>query len=88
MLVAVSPLVPVFNVVCVMCGRSAGQVVQARFVKSPQVRAPQAGRDGPRCGECAGNLYLEPDESVTAFMATQLAHRQAVAASAAPARAA
>jgi hypothetical protein len=86
MLVAVSPLVPVFNVVCVMCGRSAGQVIQARFVKSPSVRAPQTGRDGPRCGECAGNLYLEPDESVTAFMAAKISHRQA--ASAPPARAA
>ena len=85
MLVAVSPLVPVFNVVCVMCGRSAGQVIQARFVKSLTVRAPQTGCDGPRCGECSGNLYLEPDESVTAFMAAQISHRQAAAA---PARAA
>jgi hypothetical protein len=86
--VAISPLVPVFNVVCVMCGRSAGQVVQSKFVRSTAVRAPLAGRDGPRCGECSGNLYLEPDESVTAFMAAQLASRQRSVPAAAPLRAA
>jgi hypothetical protein len=52
------------------------------------VRAPLPGKDGPRCGECAGNLYLEPDESVTPFMAAKLASRQRPMPEAVPLRAA
>jgi len=65
-------LVPVFNVVCVMCSRSAGQIVCGRFVRRATAQPPVRGRDGSRCGECGGNLYLEPAESVTQFMASQL----------------
>lgn len=65
-------LVPVFNVVCVMCSRSAGQVMQGQFVQREKTRAPIAGRSGSRCGECGGNLYLEPEEAITAFMAKQI----------------
>jgi hypothetical protein len=37
------------------------------------------GKNGSRCGECGGNLYLEPDESVTPFMATQIAAQRTAA---------
>jgi hypothetical protein len=65
-------LIPVFTVVCVMCGRSAGWVIDGRFVLGAAEHAPAMGKSGPRCGVCEGNLYLEPDESVTPFAATQL----------------
>jgi hypothetical protein len=66
-------LIQVFNVQCVMCGRAAGQLMNGTFVPSNRVAKPVAGKNGSRCGECGGNLYLEPDESVTPFMATQIA---------------
>ena len=65
-------LIQVFNVQCVMCGRAAGQLMNGVFVPNQRVRLPMAGKNGSRCGECGGNLYLEPDESVTPFMATQI----------------
>ena len=71
-------LVQVFNVQCVMCGRAAGQLLDGRFVLNPQARAPiPAKNGGSRCGECGGNLYLEPDESITPFMAAQIAEQRA-----------
>jgi hypothetical protein len=72
---AASHLIPVFNVVCVMCGRSAGQVMAGRFMRSGRARAPVPDKRGMRCGDCGGNLYLEPDESITPFMAAQMAAR-------------
>lgn len=69
-----SYLVQVFNVQCVMCGRAAGQLVNGTFLPSVSARPPIPARNHTsRCGECGGNLYLEPDESVTPFMAAQLA---------------
>ena len=62
-------LIQVFSVQCVMCGRAAGQVMDGIFVPNQRVHRPVAGKNGSRCGECGGNLYLEPDESVTPFMA-------------------
>ena len=79
-MVRVPRLIQVFNVQCVMCGRAAGQVMNGMFVPNQRVRAPIAGKTGSRCGECGGNLYLEPDEAITPFMATQLAARRAAAA--------
>ncbi len=72
-------LVQVFNVQCVMCGRAAGQVMNGLFVPNPRVSRPVAGKSGSRCGECGGNLYLEPDEAVTPFMASQIAAQRTAA---------
>jgi hypothetical protein len=76
----ITHLVQVFNVQCVMCGRAAGQVLNGRFLPSLHGRAPVVGKNSTsRCGECGGNLYLEPDESVTPFMAAQIAEQRAAA---------
>jgi hypothetical protein len=72
-------LIQVFNVQCVMCGRAAGQLMNGMFVPNSRVRTPIPGKNGSRCGECSGNLYLEPDESVTPFMATQIAAQRTAA---------
>jgi hypothetical protein len=73
MVVRVPRLVQVYNVQCVMCGRAAGQLMNGTFVPNQRVATPVPSKNGSRCGECGGNLYLEPDESVTPFMATQIA---------------
>ena len=78
-------LIQVFNVQCVMCGRAAGQVMNGLFVANQRVSKPIAGKSGSRCGECGGNLYLEPDESITPFMASQIAARKTPAQQAAAA---
>jgi len=75
MAVRVPRLIQVFNVQCVMCGRAAGQLMNGTFVPNQRVRTPVPGKNGSRCGECGGNLYLEPDESVTPFMATAITLR-------------
>jgi hypothetical protein len=72
-------LIQVFNVQCVMCGRAAGQLMSGTFVPNQRVRRPVPGKNGSRCGECSGNLYLEPDEAVTPFMATQIAAQRTAA---------
>jgi len=72
-------LIQVFNVQCVMCGRAAGQLMNGIFVPNSRVRTPIPAKNGSRCGECSGNLYLEPDESVTPFMATQIAAQRTAA---------
>lgn len=73
----VSRLVRVFNVQCVMCGRASGQLLNGTFVSNGKARLPVATPTGSRCGECGGNLYLEPDDAITPFMAAQIAQRQA-----------
>ena len=70
-------LVQVFNVQCVMCGRGAGQLLNGVFIRSEHGRAPVASNTGSRCGDCGGNLYLEPEESITPFMAAQIAQKRA-----------
>jgi hypothetical protein len=77
--IKVPRLIQVFNVQCVMCGRASGQLMNGTFVPNQRVKRPVPGKAGPRCGECGGNLYLEPDESVTPFMATQLAAQRTAA---------
>ncbi|MBV9579328.1 MAG: hypothetical protein JO057_12135 [Chloroflexi bacterium] len=72
-------LIQVFNVQCVMCGRASGQLIDSSFVPNQRVKRPVPGKNGSRCGECGGNLYLEPDESVTPFMATQIATQRTAA---------
>jgi hypothetical protein len=49
------------------------------FVPNQRVRQPVPGKNSSRCGECGGNLYLEPDEAVTPFMATQIAAQRTAA---------
>jgi hypothetical protein len=83
-MVRVPRLIQVFNVQCVMCGRAAGQLMNGMFVPNQRVRTPIAGKNGSRCGECGGNLYLEPDESITPFMATQIANQRSGTAEAKP----
>lgn len=83
-MVRVPRLIQVFNVQCVMCGRAAGQLMSGLFVPNQRVRTPIAGKSGSRCGECGGNLYLEPDESITPFMATQIAAQRAAKQAASP----
>jgi hypothetical protein len=73
-----SRLVSVFNVQCVMCSRVSGQLLNGRFVPAVDGRTPVIGRMGSRCAECGGNLYLEPDESITPFMAEQIAAQRGV----------
>src|SRR5260370_35104161 len=72
-------LIQVFNVQCVMCGRAAGQLMNGAFVPNQRVRTPVPGKNGSRCGECGGNLYLEPAEPVTPFMPTQTAAQRTAA---------
>ena len=79
MVVRAPRLIQVFNVQCVMCGRAAGQLMNGTFVPNQRVRRPVPGKNGSRCGECGGNLYLEPDESVTPFMATQITAQRTAA---------
>jgi hypothetical protein len=79
MAVSIPRLIQVFNVQCVMCGRAAGQLMNGTFVPNQRVSTPVPGQNGSRCGECGGNLYLEPDESVTQFMATQIAAQRTAA---------
>ena len=79
MVARVPRLVQVFNVQCVMCGRASGQLMNGTFVPNRRVRLPVPGKNGSRCGECGGNLYLEPDESVTPFMARQIAAQRTAA---------
>ena len=78
-MVKVPRLIQVFNVQCVMCGRASGQLMNGSFVPNQRVKRPVPGKSGSRCGECGGNLYLEPDESVTPFMATQIATQRTAA---------
>ena len=78
-MVKVARLIQVFNVQCVMCGRASGQLMNGSFVPNQRVKRPVPGKNGSRCGECGGNLYLEPDESVTPFMATQIAAQRTAA---------
>jgi hypothetical protein len=77
--VKIARLIQVFNVQCVMCGRASGQLINGSFVQNQRVKRPVPGKNGSRCGECGGNLYLEPDESVTPFMATQIAAKRTAA---------
>jgi hypothetical protein len=49
-----------YTVQCVLCGRAAGEVVGGVFRRDQRVPAPHMDRGVARCGECGGNLYLEP----------------------------
>jgi hypothetical protein len=49
-----------YTVQCVLCGRAAGEVLGGVFRRDPRVQAPRMDHGVARCGECGGNLYLEP----------------------------
>ena len=49
-----------YTVQCVLCGRAAGEVVGGVFRRDQRVQPPRMDRGVARCGECGGNLYLEP----------------------------
>ncbi len=69
----------VYNVLCMMCGRSSGQLRGGRFYQAPGVPMPIREHGRNRCGFCSGNLYLEPDDSGIApyTIADSLAQRRA-----------
>jgi hypothetical protein len=49
-----------YTVQCVLCGRAAGEVVGGVFRRDERVQAPRMDHGVARCGQCGGNLYLEP----------------------------
>ena len=49
-----------YTVQCVLCGRAAGEVIGGVFRRDQRVQAPRMDHGAARCGECGGNLYLEP----------------------------
>ena len=54
-----------YSVNCMMCGRASGQVRKGNFYRASGAPSLE-NRDGrSRCGFCGGNLYLEPDDSIT-----------------------
>jgi hypothetical protein len=55
-----------------MCGRSPGQIVQARFVRDRSEAPPRSQRGAARCGACGGNLYLEVEPPVPPAAAVHL----------------
>jgi hypothetical protein len=71
-----SGLVPISSVRCVMCGRTAGHLVYGMFVRDGHTRSPTVDPRGVRCGECGGNLLVEPEEPVTPAMAADVIARR------------
>jgi hypothetical protein len=49
-----------YTVQCVLCGRAAGEVLGGVFRRDQRVQPPRMDHGAARCGECGGNLYLEP----------------------------
>ena len=49
-----------YTVQCVLCGRAAGEVMGGVFRRDQRVPPPRMDHGVARCGECGGNLYLEP----------------------------
>ena len=47
------------DVICMLCGRTVGQLYRGHLYSG--VGEPAIGRDGHqlRCGHCRGNVYLE-----------------------------
>ena len=54
-----------YSVNCMMCGRASGQVRNGVFYRSPGAPSLENRSGRSRCGFCGGNLYLEPDDSIT-----------------------
>jgi hypothetical protein len=54
-----------YSVNCMMCGRASGQIRGGVFHRVPGAPALENRAGRSRCGFCGGNLYLEPDDSIT-----------------------
>lgn len=55
----------VYSVLCMLCGRLSGHVRGTRFLRAAGA-PPLIDRGGRyRCGFCGGNVYLEPDDTMT-----------------------
>ena len=59
-----------YTVQCVLCGRAAGEVLGGVFRRDQRVQAPRMDHGIARCGECGGNLYLEPGLAANAAYAS------------------
>jgi hypothetical protein len=73
-----------FDISCMLCGRFVGELAAGVFHPNPRVRPPTHARRRVRCGECGGNLYLEPNDVRAMFSrskatALQVASRSNVA---------
>jgi hypothetical protein len=53
-----------YNVNCMMCGRSSGQLRRGVFFRQPNAPRLVHTNGHNRCGYCGGNLYLEPDDTI------------------------
>ena len=53
----------VYNILCMLCGRSSGQVRAGEFYRASEAPLPVWDQGRNRCGFCSGNLFLEPDDS-------------------------
>lgn len=59
-----------FNVRCMMCGRTAGQVHEGVFRRLPNTPPLIAHAGRTSCGFCRGSLYLEADDSAASLRAS------------------
>ena len=53
----------VYNILCMLCGRSSGQVRGGQFYRAAEAPLPVWDQGRNHCGFCSGNLFLEPDDS-------------------------
>jgi DNA-directed RNA polymerase subunit RPC12/RpoP len=53
----------IFDVMCMLCGRSVAQLQKKRLYRDRGARSIQKHGKDVRCGFCGGNLYLQPDET-------------------------
>ena len=59
----------VYEVRCMMCGSEVGEVRERRFVHHPGCERPLPVRSGKlRCCRCAGSLYMERADSLSASL--------------------
>jgi hypothetical protein len=66
-------MVTSYSVNCMMCGRASGHVRRGVYYRLPGA-PPLENRGGrSRCGFCSGNLYLEPDDSISVSASAELA---------------
>jgi len=61
-----------YTVQCVLCGRAAGEVMGGVFRRDQRFQPPRMERGVAHCGECGGNLYLEPGLAAHAAPAPQM----------------
>jgi hypothetical protein len=59
-----------------MCGRTSGQVRGGVFYRIPAAPPLESRGGRTRCGFCSGNLYLEPDDSITVPLSPDVAAQE------------